>query len=130
MRSWKREIAECVQSPCKIFLPLKNGLLGKNRSITPGSGCNQFLIVFLLCSLFLLVRWLSTGGRQEEFPNTTRTQQEHNRKNMFKNRNARQEKSKMNFAEALYTLCNFPFLQPYFCHVNRALASDMIGCEE
>ncbi len=26
---------------------------------------------------------------------------------------------KIYFTEALYTLCNFPFLQPHFCHVNR-----------
>src|ERR1700722_19535586 len=29
------------------------------------------------------------------------------------------KKSKIIFTEALYTLCNFTFIQPHFCHVSR-----------
>jgi hypothetical protein len=47
-----------------------------------------------------------SGRFPEGFPKKTIKKQETDINNIY-------------FTEALYTLCNFTFLQPHFCHVNR-----------
>jgi len=101
----KSEITEYAQSLCKIFFQFKRGFLSKEG---PGNQV-QDTIGFLLYSCCVRYFFGSDGFLQGENKKSPRTQHEHSRKNMFKNGTPLQEKSKINFTEALYTLCNLPF---------------------
>ena len=99
----KVEIAECVQSLCEIYFPVKMGFFylatgrGSPVRLLPGSYCLLYLLLLGCCL-------------QEENKKDTATLYEANKKDVDKTRTPLDLRGiQINFTEPLYTLCISPF---------------------